>query len=211
MMNTILIQAFIITVGLSGVAAAAAPNGYPVDADGKTVKDGNGGCVHSGSFTPAMAVQGCVADGEGKLVQDDYGCNVYDWSPDKHRTFIWHGSCVNGQASGYGTLEYFKPGGTLIKRVTGTMDSRAFFSGKAAIVFMGPTVVRQEGELGSDGLFKGKVHQIKKYDNGCRVETNLNFKDDGKFEEEKGDLEIDCPPGVLQSPNDTNEKAVLKG
>jgi OOP family OmpA-OmpF porin len=47
--------------GLLGTAVAQDKSGYAVSADGSFVRNGDGTCMRSGSWTPTIAIQGCEA------------------------------------------------------------------------------------------------------------------------------------------------------
>jgi hypothetical protein len=90
----------------------------------------------SGTSCAQQTVNGFPA---GIPVKDSSGCIIqYDTSPDRHRTFKWSGTCVNGKASGPGTQEYFLATGAPAFKITGTKDSNAIFFGPYRREFSDP-------------------------------------------------------------------------
>src|SRR5580658_7253960 len=56
-------------------------------------------------------------------VSESHGCKVLDRAPDLHRTFEWSGKCVDGKASGEGTLTYRGADGEIQQTISGNYSA----------------------------------------------------------------------------------------
>lgn len=59
LISKLVVAAFAASAAVTAGAQEAAQSGYLVDGSGKVVSTGSGGCWHTGSWTPAMAMEPC--------------------------------------------------------------------------------------------------------------------------------------------------------